>query len=155
MIASAIIIGHELTIIVLDMHWPQANTRSVSCNCHCPRCWYTCACVCKRVCAHVCLPPKACSDVWYREFSCVRYNTGKSALPYIILYVQCTRHSVPEDNYIYIRQSTSACIISDINHFHPNLKTTALLLYMGCGFWLWVLVMMSVLWFYLESYHSK
>ena len=41
---------------------------------------------------------------------CISYNTGKSALP----------DTAPEGECVYIRQSTSACVISNIFHniFH-------------------------------------
>ena len=59
---------------------------------------------------------------------CISYNTAKSALLDIII---CT---TPEGECVYIRQSTSAYVITNMLHFQhskicPNLKLTAPLAY--------------------------
>ena len=41
---------------------------------------------------------------------CISYNTGKSALPDI--YTQPRGYATPESECVYIRQSTSACVIT-------------------------------------------
>ena len=40
---------------------------------------------------------------------CISYNTGKSALPDI--YARARGRAAPEGECVYIRQSTSACVI--------------------------------------------
>ena len=59
----------------------------------------------------------------YIHIICVSYNTGKSASPdsymYIYIYIYIYMHNargcaVPKDECIYTKQSTTACVISDI-----------------------------------------
>ena len=87
-----------VVVVYLDMHLPQvmhtwfleiAIVQDVGIQ--------ACVCVCIRVCAHVCLP-------------CVSYNTGKSAL-YIRTMYEGTQYQ--RTITLYIRKSTSACIIKD------------------------------------------
>ena len=69
---------------------------------------------------------------------CINYNTYKSALPDI--YAQRPKahnargHTAPKGECIYIRQSTSACVIITMLHFQhykicPNLKLTGQVAY--------------------------
>ena len=104
--------------------------------------------------------------IYTHTYICISYNTGKSALPDI--HTWCPRaHSArgrtaPEGECIYIRQSTSACVITNMLHFwhsqnlpKPEGHCSAFLYTVGCGFWLWVLVMMFVWWFCLENHHTN
>ena len=43
---------------------------------------------------------------------CISYNTGKSLLPDI--------HTTPEGECVYIRQSTSACVITNMLYFRHS-----------------------------------
>ena len=64
---------------------------------------------------------------------CISYNSGKSALPDISTHDN-QGHAPPKGEYIYIRQNTSACVITNMLHFQhfkicPSLKPTAQLAY--------------------------
>ena len=63
----------------------------------------------------------------YIYIICISYNTGKNALPDI--YARC-----PRGECVYIRQSTLACVITNMLLFQhykicPNLKSTTQLAY--------------------------
>ena len=54
-------------------------------------------------------------NISFYMYVCISYNTGKSAL--LDIYARRPRHAAPEGKCIYIRQSMSACVISNIIHF--------------------------------------
>ena len=67
------------------------------------------------------------------------YNTGKSALPDI--YALALGRCAPEGECVYIRQSTSACVISNIFHFRhsqnlPKLDATCSAALYSNRYWL-------------------
>ena len=51
-------------------------------------------------------------------YICISYNTGKSALPDI--YARARGRAAPEGECVYIRQSTSACVITNMLHFRHS-----------------------------------
>ena len=82
-------------------------------------------CICMYVCMYVCI--YICMYIYMCMF--LSYNSDKIALSDIC--IQYSRHTAPKGGCIYIRQSTSACVITNMLHFRrsKNLEFTVQLAY--------------------------